>query len=649
MQFLAPTAFALAALLPVIVAMYLLRLRRTEQVVSSTYLWQRMVRDMEANAPWQRLRRNLLLILQLLFMTLLILALARPFTWTEGQGGQALILVFDTSASMSADDVSPTRLEAAKLRARQIADGLPDEARVTVIAAGQQAQVLLPSSVDRRQVHLAIDGVRAGVGDSDLESALELASAVAARQPDTETVVFSDGRVELGRVAVKGRVRYLPMGLSGENQAISAISLRTTPGGQYLSAFVQVTNHGEQDAARRLALYVDGELANAFDLTIPAKGQRAIVADDVAANAQVVEVRLLGSDALALDDQAWAVYRGSERASVALVSEGNRFLETALRLMPALELSVRRPDEDRGGDGAPPPQIGDVDAKAGADLAVLDGNVALTATPASGSLLYIAPPRSTAFFSVTGRVSSPVPRVVDPSDPLVAHTALGEVSVLEASHLVLPRWARPVLVGDADGQTVPLLFVGQVDGRRIAVLAFDLRRSDLPLQVAFPLLFANLLDWLLPEQGAGVPEQVRPGEAVSFAVSPQVERVSVQKPSGNTLQLVPEGGRAVFAETDELGIFELSWGEETTRFAVSLLSTRESDILPAEELALGGGQGEGEEELPTRARREWWRWVGYGGLVALVAEWAVYQRAVVVRLAGWARSLIKRKRVQTRL
>ena len=84
MGFLTPAALALAALLPVIVAMYLLRLRRTERVVSSTYLWQRLVRDVEANAPWQRLRRNLLLILQLAFLAALILALARPFLWGEG-------------------------------------------------------------------------------------------------------------------------------------------------------------------------------------------------------------------------------------------------------------------------------------------------------------------------------------------------------------------------------------------------------------------------------------------------------------------------------------------------------------------------------------------------------------------------------------
>ncbi|MCJ7529909.1 MAG: BatA domain-containing protein, partial [Anaerolineales bacterium] len=107
MNFFTPAAFALAALIPVIIAMYLLKLRRKVQVVSSIYLWRRMVRDLEANAPWQRLRRNLLLILELLFLTMVILALARPFAWGEGSSYQALILILDNSASMAAIDVTP--------------------------------------------------------------------------------------------------------------------------------------------------------------------------------------------------------------------------------------------------------------------------------------------------------------------------------------------------------------------------------------------------------------------------------------------------------------------------------------------------------------------------------------------------------------
>ena len=57
MGLLAPLALIGLISVPIIVAFYMLRLRRPERPVSSTFLWQQLVRDVEANAPWQRLRR----------------------------------------------------------------------------------------------------------------------------------------------------------------------------------------------------------------------------------------------------------------------------------------------------------------------------------------------------------------------------------------------------------------------------------------------------------------------------------------------------------------------------------------------------------------------------------------------------------------
>jgi hypothetical protein len=142
-----------------------------------------MVRDVEANAPWQRLRRNLLMVLQLIFLAILIFVLAQPFLWTEGVSGQAAIIIIDHSASMGATDSAPNRLEAAKNQARQLADGLPDDARVTIIAAAENAQVLASATLDKRQVHQAIERIQLSSASGDLATALGLASAIASRQP----------------------------------------------------------------------------------------------------------------------------------------------------------------------------------------------------------------------------------------------------------------------------------------------------------------------------------------------------------------------------------------------------------------------------------------------------------------------------------
>src|SRR3990172_7603499 len=103
------TPLALLGLLfvPAVVAMYLLKLRREERTVSSTLLWQRLVADVEANAPWQRLRRSLLFILQLLLVIILVLLAARPFVERPAGLARDIVLVMDTSASMGAKDLSP--------------------------------------------------------------------------------------------------------------------------------------------------------------------------------------------------------------------------------------------------------------------------------------------------------------------------------------------------------------------------------------------------------------------------------------------------------------------------------------------------------------------------------------------------------------
>ncbi|HEY5987685.1 MAG TPA: hypothetical protein VIV12_15115, partial [Streptosporangiaceae bacterium] len=79
--------------------------------------------------------------------------------------------------------------------------------------------------------------------------------------------------------------------------------------------------------------------------------------------------------------------------------------------------------------------------------------------------------------------------------------------MLKARQVTAPNWAR-VLV-DSDGG--PLVLAGETGGRRVAVLTFDLHDSDLPLQVTFPVLMANLLNYLVPAQAFSAPDGLRPG------------------------------------------------------------------------------------------------------------------------------------------
>src|SRR5438046_360754 len=141
MKFLLPAAFAFAAAIPVVVVFYLLKRKRVLRLVSSTLLWQRFLAETQANAPFQRLRHNWLLLLQLLLLLLAVFAIARPFFAGQTKPSQLKVVILDASASMQAVDEKPSRLEKARAEAMKLIDSLRDSEQAMVVLAGAHTEV----------------------------------------------------------------------------------------------------------------------------------------------------------------------------------------------------------------------------------------------------------------------------------------------------------------------------------------------------------------------------------------------------------------------------------------------------------------------------------------------------------------------------
>ena len=255
----------------------------------------------------------------------------------------------------------------------------------------------------------------------------------------------------------------------------------------------------------------------------------------------------------------------------------------------------------------------------------------------------MGPISSTHIFSITSQIENPVPRLVTDDDPILEYVDLNGVSILDSPRIPLPDWARPVLVDEVSG--APLLFVGEIEGQRVAVLTFDPQHSDLPLQVAYPILIANLVDWLLPGRIGEIPDQVTPGQVLTFTPPPEITTLTVTRPDGTSTQLEIQEGRALFADTTQPGVYRVTWGEDQTLvFAVNLLNPQESNILPVKSLPLFDGTSETEDTLPQQARREWWRPLALIALIILVIEWLVYNRATLSKL--WHKAPIPRPKAE---
>lgn len=633
MNFLTPAAFALSLLLPLIVLLYLLKLRRIERKVSSTYLWRRMVRDLEANAPWQRLRFNLLLLLQLLFLAALILALSRPYTWSEESSSRALILIVDTSASMAATDVMPSRLEGARQHISQLLGGLAQDLPVTLISAGTQARVLASSSLDRRYILQQIQELAVEMGPSDMLTALQLASAIAARQPETMIEVYTDGGAVFPQKLQSGaQLHIVLIGTASDNQAVSLLRLEPAPAGQALNAFIQLVNYSQAEVQRRLRLTLDGQAFQVMDVTLPARDEISLLVDGIPADIQVLEAQLLAGeqavDYLPADDRAVTVNRLPPEIQVNLVTPGNRFIETALSLLPGVQLTRTDP----ASAGQLPQAV----------ITIIDAALPLTTTLPAGNLFFIAPLRSTEFFTVTGILDHPLP-LLAPGDPeLMRNISLSEVNILDAVAIPLPDYAEPLFgsAGEGSQADFPLLFVGETGGRKLAVLAFSLQHSDLPLQVAFPLLLANLVGWLAEDQLNNLPVQVEPGNPVAINLPmpvsdpPSGRRVVVTRPDGISVDQQVSAGSVVFADTHQTGIYTVKIeDEEAVKFAVNLSSARESDITPSSP-AVESMVDQASAGSPLPYRNEWWRTIALLALALLMLEWLVFHRSSLAYLAG---------------
>src|SRR2546423_12632799 len=154
-------AAAATAVVPALLVLYFLKLRRREMPVSSTLLWKKAIQDLQVNAPFQKLRKNLLLILQLLLLVALCLALSRPVAnYTPGAGKTSVILI-DRSASMSARDVDGhTRLDEAKKRAKEIVSSMGRNASARVIAFDDKAETVQGFTTDAGLLKRKIDEIQ---------------------------------------------------------------------------------------------------------------------------------------------------------------------------------------------------------------------------------------------------------------------------------------------------------------------------------------------------------------------------------------------------------------------------------------------------------------------------------------------------------
>ncbi len=626
MAFLTPLALLGALLAIPIILLYMLRLRRREVVVSSTLLWQQILRDSEANTPWQRLRRNLLLILQLLILAFLVLALARPYITVPAVSAGQIELLIDASASMNATDLpgGRARFEEAIQQALGIIGTLGADDTMTIIRVTGVPEVIVPRTADQTVLRAAVQSIRPSSAEADWVAALTLAAADAAGTEDFDLVIISDGG--LGDAenlpGVPGTIRYIPIGQSSSNLAITALATRALPG-QPSQLFAQVTNYGTEDAPVIFDLRVDGDLFTAERYTIPAGQSLPLISEALPESFRVIQAGLTtptGSaipDHLALDNTAWALSSAVAERQALLMTSGNIFLEQVLRSLPSV--AAFKGDINRPLPANP------------YDLYIFDSWLPADGRLPDGDLLIINPPNSTALFAVGPESDQTSAVTVRRDDPRTRFVDFSAVNILRFRVISGTPWATELIRASGG----PLLLAGEVDGRQVAILTFAIHNSDLPLQITWPILMSNLLEWFTPRAILTGTPSLQVGQSLAFRPPFEATAARFTLPDGTRRDTPIERETVVFADTGAPGVYrvDLLNGAETLQsetFVVNLFSPSESDIAPRQSIRLSG------EVISAAARdevgqQEFWPWAALLALLILLIEWIVYWRRMHVR------------------
>lgn len=624
----------------VMVGLYILKLRRRVVAVPFSPLWQKILRDKEATSLFSKLKRLLSLLLQLALLALLVLALGDPRAAATLIKGRNVVVLVDASASMQATDVSPNRLAVAKDEVKRLIRGMGGADRMLVAQMDAAVTPMGPMSGDTSELERAVDAIHATDARADWPRALRFATDTLRNVDNGEIVVVSDGNlgdaidssgpVHLGDI----KLSYMPVGKAKDNVAITQFSVRRYPlDKSRYEVMLEVTNTSPTPADVELSLLGDGTLVDLTKLRLKPGERLPRFYPNLSGASRTLEAKLavLGDtkDDLPADNHAYALLPERRRAKILVVSTGDTYLEAALLLDEYLDVTTATPLAYA--------------TKYAQKTQTFDAIVFDAATPAElprTNALYLDPRGPGSPFKVGKELAEPGFDKIDRKHPIVRFTALDAVNIAHG-HALEPQPGDKV-IGSSDGGG-PILVAGTRGGHKMVALGFDIRESDLPLRVAWPVFLVNVINYFTDEDASYL-SSFRTGDVWHIPVGQSATQAMLKLPSGAEQPVPVHEGRAVFLG-QRSGFYDLELGSvggdtgtatgvgaagTNVRFAANLLDGSESTIGPKEKLTVDGHDAGAVSAFHVGVRREIWIYLLFIAIGITALEWFTYHRRITV-------------------
>lgn len=677
MNFLSPTSLFLFGLAIPIIALYILKLRRRREPVSTLMFWDQLFKERQTTSLFQRLKHLLSLLLQLLFLALLVLAIARPQFAFITKSARQLILIVDNSASMNAvlkidpeNPSSQTRLDSAKEQALQLVKGLRFIDEMTIVSNHKQPTIQTPFTGHQKTLREAIESITATDIRTDLKPAVDLAYTIAETKPNPEIIIMSDFQAVTDKTITlfqetqleaqpteeeqeslqKPKLHLIKIGEDNDNVGITQFRVRKSIVNVFdYETLLTVVNASDEEKRCSVELYFNDSLFDVRPYTLTPGEMKSEIFSNFAFEGGELKAVLDITDALSSDNVAYATLPKREQISVLLVTEENPFLEKVLSVDEKLDLSIMKPLDYEATpksaqvvifDRYSPKNIGD------------------------GNYMFIYPPKLEGdlqdvmlAWDIGEALETPIITDWERTHAILQHVHLENVLIGEAYQITPPSTAQ-ILARSFES---PVIFIDVSQNRKVVFAAINILESDLPLRIAFPVIIANTIQWF--QHTEGIQEyHLQTGEVLRYKFESEYptyieaeqeeeaqpentkQTLTVTGPEDESWEIPIENDEILFEHTQQAGFYKITDANDTNNegtdeqitvtaeteepkqlWAVNIASETESHI----------GIADGIEDLLTDAeglvgssffRYPPWIYLVLFAVILTVVEWFLYQR-----------------------
>ena len=591
--------------IPILILIYIIKNKYTEQTVSSTYIWTLSEKFLKRRNPISKIAGIISLILQILAVILVSIAIAHP-VFVIPDAAKEYCFILDGSGSMNVLYDGDTGFNKGVDEIEEVIDNSQDGSTYTLLFANNGCEAVYERITNKEQAIKLLNELKPGFGTTDFTDSIKRAQEYFDENPSVVTYLVTDGNYEVDNI------KLLNLGKDFNNYSLSNFTVDFD--GEKVTVAGDITSY-YQDATLPISLYVDGQKVDLDESTVEVKKgeKKTVIYTHVTSEFASAKVAIDAEDDLMEDNVVEIFDISSENGfSTLIVSDTPFFLESMLKATGNAKIKVVGTEEYKNYTGF--------------SLYVFHSFVPET-LPRDGAIWFVNARQSVSGtgFSVQG--------VVDLEKP--EELTLSKSTATMVKQLIKGMKGEGIYVssyvkcGLYDNFTTllsykgnPVVFTGVNSyGNREVVFAFDLHDTNFPLMLDFVALCNNLIDYTFPDVVESTSYYA--GDTLNVNVITNCDSIRVDTPSGEHAYLDTSNAIAEYL-LKEVGTYKITVmvGDAKSEFSISSqlpIEERETNLATQGVKLVGQASSDGFDGIFD----ELWVWMLVLGAV-FIADWMVY-------------------------